>query len=52
MHKTLCTVADEGLSGHRGRGGVCMGTGMTNALFYGNGDTDADRYGTGYVRLA
>ena len=30
-----------------GRGGVCMCTGMTNALFYGYGDTDGDRYATG-----
>jgi hypothetical protein len=30
-----------------GRGGVCMCTGMTNALFYGNGDTNKDRCGTG-----
>ena len=30
-----------------GRRGVCMCTGMTNAMFYGNGDTDEDRYGTG-----
>ena len=29
-----------------------MCTGMTNAMFYGNGDTDVDRYGTGQVSLA
>ena len=30
-----------------GRGGLCMCTGMTNAMFYGNVDTDEDRYCTG-----
>ena len=30
-----------------GRGGICMCTGMTNAMFYGNGNTDKHRYGTG-----
>jgi hypothetical protein len=34
-----------------GRGGVCMCTGMTNAIFYDNGDTDEDRYCTGKVRF-
>jgi hypothetical protein len=37
MYETLCM---EDLSGYWGRGGVCMCTGMTNAIFYGNGDTD------------
>ena len=36
-------MADLGVSGHRG---------MTNAIFFGNGDTYKDRYGTGKVRLA
>ena len=41
-YETLCTVVDRG-----GEVYVHMCTGMTNAMFYGNGDTDVDRYGTG-----
>ena len=35
-----------------GRGGVCMCTGMTNVMFYDNGDTDEDRYCTGRLGFA
>jgi hypothetical protein len=33
-YETLCTVADMGVSGHRGAGGVCMCTGWHACAVY------------------
>jgi hypothetical protein len=33
-YETICTVADRGVSGHRGAGGVCMCTGLHACAVY------------------